>query len=76
MEGNLGYADKTYLKPFFKKKIIIIQESQLLCPASGSHVWVLVWKGILESGREEGVELRQDSDQSSKLNFNVGKQAL
>jgi hypothetical protein len=26
----------------------------MLCPASGSHVWVLFWEDILESGREEG----------------------
>jgi hypothetical protein len=25
-----------------------------LCPASGSHVWVLVWKGILETWKRRG----------------------
>jgi hypothetical protein len=43
----------------------------MLCPASDSHVWVLVWKGILESGREEGAResCNQDShsDQGSIL---------
>ena len=49
------------------------QDPRVLCLASGSHVWVLFWKGILESGRDEGarrmreMKLRQNSDQSSIL---------
>ena len=35
-------------------KMVMLISSSLLWLASGSHVWVLVWKGILESGREEG----------------------
>jgi hypothetical protein len=26
----------------------------LVCPTSGSHVWVLVWKGILETWKRRG----------------------
>jgi hypothetical protein len=49
----------------------------LLWPASGSHVWVLVWEASwnLEETRGLGytreTELRQDSDQSSILLFCV-----
>ena len=53
----------------------------LLCPASGSHVWVLFWESILESGREEGAkrhERKMKPRQSfwSRFNFNVSKHAL
>ena len=44
----------------------------MLCPASGSHVWVLVWKGILETwkrrrrggGELGGTRERQNQDKA------------
>jgi hypothetical protein len=48
----------------------------LLCPANRSQVWVLAWKGILETWKRRGarqreikMELRQSS--WSKLNFTI-----
>ena len=33
---------------------LLLPSSLLLGPASGSHVWVLVWKGILETWKRRG----------------------
>ena len=47
-------------------KMVMLISSSLLWLASGSHVWVLVWKGILESGREEGArQTRERCNQDS-----------
>jgi hypothetical protein len=49
---------------------------QVLCPAISSHVWVIAWKGILETWKRRGArrweirtEPRQGSAQGSILLF-------
>jgi hypothetical protein len=34
---------------------------KVFCLIRGSHVWVLFWEGILESGREEGARRMRES---------------
>lgn len=53
----------------------------VLCQASGSHVWVLVWKGILESAREEGglggaIKMKPRQPVWSKFDFTISDTRL
>jgi hypothetical protein len=49
------------------KKFNITHITRVLCPASRSQVWVLAWKGILETWKRRGARRRDKDGTKTRL---------